>query len=57
MYLEFKGSGNIKGSDIEPTRLCYGCEVICFMACTGCDGCLGCKHMCGKIAKYQYTEE
>lgn len=39
MYLEFKGGNSESNSLIAPTRLCYGCENICFLACTGCNGC------------------
>ena len=52
MYLEFKdnglGSSSDPGSGIEPTILCYGCEHICFLACTSCEGCQG---TCSGIAK------
>lgn len=46
MYLEFKNNSKGNNSDITTNRLCYGCEVICFLACTGCDGC---QNTCGSI--------
>jgi len=52
MYLEFKDYGfnpdSNPDSGIDPTRLCYGCEQICFLACTSCQGCQG---TCYGIAK------
>lgn len=48
MFLEFKDDNFGTDSQGDTKRLCYGCEQICFLACTGCEGCQG---TCSGVAR------
>lgn len=41
MYLEFNENNSDSNSEVAPTKICWGCEQICFLACTSCSGCQG----------------
>lgn len=46
MFLEFNDLTNANGEiGIEP-YICFTCEQICFLRCTGCSGCMGCSVSC-----------
>lgn len=51
MFLEFKEYEQNSTSGVSP-RICYGCENICLLACTSCDGCLGAAN---PVKKYKTT--
>lgn len=54
MFLEFKEYNENSNSGIAPL-ICFGCENICFLACTSCDGCLGATNIIRKSANQQQS--